>query len=141
MSVQYFSLFVLSLLKTYNSHQKCRGRCYFLSLCSLFARSLAQCCKNHLSCLPEQAKPHQGGGKTAAIPPSPPPPPSDVARPNRQTTKRREKIKGGIKVKMSGEELWRQGNNVLRDYRSHGDAPLQRLRDVEMDSIGRPVSL
>ena len=25
--------------------------------------------QNHLYCLPEQAKPHQGGGKTVAIPP------------------------------------------------------------------------
>ena len=38
-----------------------------------------------------------------------------AARPNRHTTKRRDKLKGGIKVKMSDEELWRQWNNVLRD--------------------------
>ena len=43
--------------------------------------------KNHLYCLPEQAKPHQGGGKTEAV--SRPPP--DAARPNGQTTKRRKK--------------------------------------------------
>ena len=42
--------------------------------------------KNHLYYLPEQAKPHQGGGKTEAVP-SPP----DAARPNGQTTKRRKK--------------------------------------------------
>ena len=46
--------------------------------------------KNHFYCLPEQAKPHQGGGKTEAVPPPPPPPP-DAARPNGQTTKRRKK--------------------------------------------------
>ena len=43
--------------------------------------------QNHLYCLPEQAKPHQGaggrgGGKAEADP-------LDVARPNRQTTKRK----------------------------------------------------
>ena len=70
-------------------------------------------------------------GKTEAVPSwcGPPKPPDN----------NEEGKKGGIKLKISRKELRRQWNNVVRDQMSHGDATLQRLRDVEMDCIGRPV--
>ena len=45
--------------------------------------------QNHLYCLPEQAKPHQGGGKTVAIPPPP-----DAARGGERVSKSKGELSG-----------------------------------------------
>ena len=84
--------------------------CTFLSLLSvhLYNKIVFIVFRNKQSCIKREGKP-------TPPPPPPPPPRPDAARQNRHTTKRREKLKGGTKVKMSEEELWRQRHNVLRD--------------------------